>query len=181
MPTRCRSGAADDAADDEEEVPDGGENTLGAAKVAILRQWLNDHFVSPVRRNLRGAADLNVAPSLEAGQAGGSAGLRRSISQPARVLSCPPLQYPSTGEKDELAAATGLSRQQVINWLINARVRIWRPMVLELAAELEAEGVSEEVRKTAAATVAKGGLLPTQARCLHNSRHSFGTVCVVAR
>ncbi|KAI4299500.1 hypothetical protein L6164_032958 [Bauhinia variegata] len=40
--------------------------------------------------------------------------------------------YPSDSEKHLLAQQTGLSRSQVSNWFINARVRIWKPMVEEM-------------------------------------------------
>ncbi|KAK9283283.1 hypothetical protein L1049_011519 [Liquidambar formosana] len=40
--------------------------------------------------------------------------------------------YPSDSDKQMLAQQTGLSRSQVSNWFINARVRIWKPMVEEI-------------------------------------------------
>ena len=40
----------------------------------------------------------------------------------------------------QLAAATDMTRAQVSNWFINARVRIWRPMILNLGVEIEREG-----------------------------------------
>ncbi|KAM7271983.1 hypothetical protein ACFE04_031197 [Oxalis oulophora] len=40
--------------------------------------------------------------------------------------------YPSDAEKLMLAQQTGLSRTQVSNWFINARVRVWKPMVEEI-------------------------------------------------
>ncbi|KAF2296154.1 hypothetical protein GH714_036402 [Hevea brasiliensis] len=40
--------------------------------------------------------------------------------------------YPSDSEKQILAQQTGLSRTQVSNWFINARVRLWKPMVEEV-------------------------------------------------
>lgn len=47
--------------------------------------------------------------------------------------------YPSDEDKVTLAKATGLKRSQVSNWFINARVRLWKPMV---------EQMYEEARKT---------------------------------
>lgn len=44
--------------------------------------------------------------------------------------------YPSDRDKMILSNVTGLSRTQVSNWFINARVRIWQPLVLELGKEL---------------------------------------------
>ncbi|XP_038905400.1 BEL1-like homeodomain protein 9 [Benincasa hispida] len=40
--------------------------------------------------------------------------------------------YPSDTDKLMLAKQTGLSRSQVSNWFINARVRLWKPMVEEI-------------------------------------------------
>ncbi|WOL13254.1 hypothetical protein Cni_G22023 [Canna indica] len=43
--------------------------------------------------------------------------------------------YPNDSDKHILARQTGLSRSQVSNWFINARVRLWKPMVEEMYAE----------------------------------------------
>ncbi|KAE9612886.1 hypothetical protein Lal_00027356 [Lupinus albus] len=43
--------------------------------------------------------------------------------------------YPSDIDKHILARQTGLSRSQVSNWFINARVRLWKPMVEEMYIE----------------------------------------------
>ncbi|MQM10012.1 hypothetical protein Taro_042898 [Colocasia esculenta] len=40
--------------------------------------------------------------------------------------------YPTDMDKQMLAKQTGLSRNQVSNWFINARVRLWKPMVEEI-------------------------------------------------
>ncbi|XP_071694730.1 BEL1-like homeodomain protein 2 [Rutidosis leptorrhynchoides] len=40
--------------------------------------------------------------------------------------------YPSDADKHLLAIQTGLSRNQVSNWFINARVRLWKPMVEDM-------------------------------------------------
>lgn len=37
--------------------------------------------------------------------------------------------YPTDKDKRDLAVKTGLTRVQVSNWFINARVRLWRPIV----------------------------------------------------
>ncbi|ACO67468.1 predicted protein [Micromonas commoda] len=47
--------------------------------------------------------------------------------------------YPDDEDKVKLAEASGMTRAQVGNWFINARVRIWRPMVLRLGEEIERE------------------------------------------
>lgn len=43
--------------------------------------------------------------------------------------------YPSDVDKHILARQTGLSRGQVSNWFINARVRLWKPMVEDMYLE----------------------------------------------
>ncbi|XP_044983958.1 BEL1-like homeodomain protein 11 isoform X2 [Hordeum vulgare subsp. vulgare] len=43
--------------------------------------------------------------------------------------------YPSDNEKLRLAVSTGLSRRQISNWFINARVRLWKPMIEEMYAD----------------------------------------------
>ncbi|PKA48440.1 BEL1-like homeodomain protein 8 [Apostasia shenzhenica] len=40
--------------------------------------------------------------------------------------------YPTDTDKHMLATQTGLSRNQVSNWFINARVRLWKPMIEEM-------------------------------------------------
>ncbi|XP_074578749.1 BEL1-like homeodomain protein 9 [Curcuma longa] len=40
--------------------------------------------------------------------------------------------YPTDADKQNLARQTGLTRNQVSNWFINARVRLWKPMVEEV-------------------------------------------------
>ncbi|AQL03906.1 Homeobox protein ATH1 [Zea mays] len=45
--------------------------------------------------------------------------------------------YPRDKEKEMLAARSGLSRSQVSNWFINARVRLWKPMIEEMYEDLK--------------------------------------------
>ncbi|KAJ9170803.1 hypothetical protein P3X46_018880 [Hevea brasiliensis] len=54
--------------------------------------------------------------------------------------------YPSDADKHLLARQTGLSRNQVSNWFINARVRLWKPMVEEMYQQeaKEEEGGEED-------------------------------------
>ncbi|EXB66879.1 Homeobox protein ATH1 [Morus notabilis] len=44
--------------------------------------------------------------------------------------------YPKDAEKQLLAVKSGLTRNQVSNWFINARVRLWKPMIEEMYAEM---------------------------------------------
>ncbi|KAK8641327.1 hypothetical protein V6N13_010739 [Hibiscus sabdariffa] len=55
--------------------------------------------------------------------------------------------YPKDSDKHMLAKQTGLTRSQVSNWFINARVRLWKPMVEEMYMEevKEKTNGSEEI------------------------------------
>ncbi|WCJ29580.1 homeobox gene 1 [Euphorbia peplus] len=44
--------------------------------------------------------------------------------------------YPRDAEKHLLAVKSGLTRSQVSNWFINARVRLWKPLIEEMYAEM---------------------------------------------
>ncbi|KAJ6916094.1 BEL1-like homeodomain protein 4 [Populus alba x Populus x berolinensis] len=60
--------------------------------------------------------------------------------------------YPSDADKHLLARQTGLSRNQVSNWFINARVRLWKPMVEEMYQQESKEdepGAEDRERKQA--------------------------------
>ncbi|WCJ40930.1 BEL1-like homeodomain 7 [Euphorbia peplus] len=54
--------------------------------------------------------------------------------------------YPKDSDKIMLARQTGLTRSQVSNWFINARVRLWKPMVEEMykeeIGEIELDSIS---------------------------------------
>nr|GLL31096.1 uncharacterized protein LOC109173615 [Ipomoea trifida] len=50
--------------------------------------------------------------------------------------------YPTDADKHMLATQTGLTRNQVSNWFINARVRVWKPMVEEIHM-LETKALTE--------------------------------------
>ncbi|KAJ9132825.1 hypothetical protein P3X46_033655 [Hevea brasiliensis] len=61
--------------------------------------------------------------------------------------------YPKDSDKIMLARQTGLTRSQVSNWFINARVRLWKPMVEEMYkeeigdAEMDSNSSSENATK----------------------------------
>ncbi|XAR72787.1 hypothetical protein NMG60_11019547 [Bertholletia excelsa] len=63
--------------------------------------------------------------------------------------------YPKDSDKTMLARQTGLTRSQVSNWFINARVRLWKPMVEEMykeeigEAEMDSNSSSEAAHKAA--------------------------------
>ncbi|KAL5225417.1 hypothetical protein ABZP36_012056 [Zizania latifolia] len=93
--------------------------------------------------------------------------------------------YPSDVDKHILARQTGLSRSQVANWFINARVRLWKPMVEEMYAEemKEQEGsgqsqgsnlqndpnTSSYTSEGARAGEERGEQKPTRAQLVHDS------------
>eukprot|EP00250_Pteridium_aquilinum_P021345 c25095_g2_i1 orf=299-2908(+) len=52
--------------------------------------------------------------------------------------------YPKDSEKLMLARLTGLTRNQVANWFINARVRLWKPMVEQMYTEEWKEAESQD-------------------------------------
>lgn len=56
--------------------------------------------------------------------------------------------YPTDADKHLLARQTGLTRSQVSNWFINARVRLWKPMVEEMYLEEAKEGKMDSCPKT---------------------------------
>ncbi|KAG5245631.1 BEL1 homeodomain protein [Salix suchowensis] len=68
--------------------------------------------------------------------------------------------YPSDADKHLLARQTGLSRNQVSNWFINARVRLWKPMVEEMyqqeSKEEEPPGPEDRERKPATSSTNSG-------------------------
>ncbi|GAA0161013.1 homeodomain transcription factor [Lithospermum erythrorhizon] len=56
--------------------------------------------------------------------------------------------YPSDVDKHILSRQTGLSRSQVSNWFINARVRLWKPMVEEMYLEELKEQQNNNLRES---------------------------------
>ncbi|XP_020578415.1 BEL1-like homeodomain protein 7 [Phalaenopsis equestris] len=61
--------------------------------------------------------------------------------------------YPNDSEKLMLSKQTGLTRSQVSNWFINARVRLWKPMVEDMykeefgEAEMDSNSSSDNATK----------------------------------
>ncbi|XP_061343491.1 BEL1-like homeodomain protein 9 [Gastrolobium bilobum] len=90
-------------------------NNSGEKEIFKYSTFLSiPHPVQPILRSQRGLPDHAVAL------------LKRWLFE--HFLH----PYPTDSEKDILAQQTGLSRCQVSNWFINARVRIWKPMVEEM-------------------------------------------------
>ncbi|KAI5060269.1 hypothetical protein GOP47_0024689 [Adiantum capillus-veneris] len=82
--------------------------------------------------------------------------------------------YPKDTEKVLLARQTGLTRNQVSNWFINARVRLWKPMVEEMyqeemkTAELRrAGGQGNLIKATSTSHAARGTTGTSDAHQFH--------------
>ncbi|KAF5468014.1 hypothetical protein F2P56_012209 [Juglans regia] len=58
--------------------------------------------------------------------------------------------YPKDAEKHLLAVKSGLTRSQVSNWFINARVRLWKPMIEEMYAEMNRRKLQRDEEGTQA-------------------------------
>ncbi|KAE8707716.1 BEL1-like homeodomain protein 6 [Hibiscus syriacus] len=71
--------------------------------------------------------------------------------------------YPSDADKHLLARQTGLSRNQVSNWFINARVRLWKPMVEDMYKQesKEEEGDNKERNVKDSKNIAQTSTLST--------------------
>ncbi|XP_075501291.1 BEL1-like homeodomain protein 2 [Primulina tabacum] len=69
--------------------------------------------------------------------------------------------YPSDADKHLLARQTGLSRNQVSNWFINARVRLWKPMVEEMYQKESKEDSEEQEQDQSSNTPVCNDILKT--------------------
>ncbi|KAL3500690.1 hypothetical protein ACH5RR_039783 [Cinchona calisaya] len=56
--------------------------------------------------------------------------------------------YPKDTEKHLLAVKSGLTRSQVSNWFINARVRLWKPMIEEMYSEMNLRKIRQSNGET---------------------------------
>lgn len=45
--------------------------------------------------------------------------------------------YPNEAERKQLAEQTGMSVRQILNWFVNARKRIWQPLLIELGYDVK--------------------------------------------
>ncbi|KAI3453744.1 hypothetical protein Pfo_010407 [Paulownia fortunei] len=118
---------------------------LPERSVSVLRAWLFEHFLHPC--NLLGTPSLSHSP-------------------PPKFLSL----YPSDVDKHILARQTGLSRSQVSNWFINARVRLWKPMVEEMYLEDLKEDEGMEALDGAAAILDENNDLHNQNPSIHEDQ-----------
>ncbi|PIN19607.1 Transcription factor MEIS1 [Handroanthus impetiginosus] len=87
--------------------------------------------------------------------------------------------YPTDADKHLLARQTGLSRNQVSNWFINARVRLWKPMVEDMyQQEFQAKDHKQNQDQTAtpqsiAATSAAAAFTPRSEIIAAENNSSF--------
>ncbi|KAK8989000.1 hypothetical protein V6N11_030370 [Hibiscus sabdariffa] len=66
--------------------------------------------------------------------------------------------YPTDSEKLMLASQTGLSKNQISNWFINARVRLWKPMIEEMYNEEIADSPQDSDTSFANSSIGREGI-----------------------
>uniref|UniRef100_A0A0E0F9N8 Homeobox domain-containing protein n=1 Tax=Oryza meridionalis TaxID=40149 RepID=A0A0E0F9N8_9ORYZ len=146
-------GLGEDYGGDDEDGSGGGRTTVGSR----LR------FIDHQLRQQRAMQQLGMVHAAAAGGPAGG-GWRPQRGLPERAVSVLRAwlfehflhPYPKDSDKVMLAKQTGLTRSQVSNWFINARVRLWKPMVEEMYAE-ETKAKEEEHDAAAAAGGDGGG------------------------
>ncbi|KAK2968667.1 hypothetical protein RJ640_004026 [Escallonia rubra] len=91
--------------------------------VSVLRAWLFEHFLHPYV--------LPYCPTIN------SRALSNGYNNVCldHNITSTLCSYPKDSDKHMLAKQTGLTRSQVSNWFINARVRLWKPMVEDMYTE----------------------------------------------
>ena len=83
---------------------------------------------------------------------------------------------PSDAQRERLARASGMSRAQVGNWFINARVRIWRPMILRLGEQIEDERRADRARGARGGRVNGSQTIKTNTVSTRNARNGDRTM-----
>ncbi|KAK4582610.1 hypothetical protein RGQ29_025704 [Quercus rubra] len=87
--------------------------------------------------------------------------------------------YPKDSDKHMLAKQTGLTRSQVSNWFINARVRLWKPMVeemyLEELKEQEQNGSEDKSSKSNDDSASKSSAPQEKSSATENQTRSFNS------
>ncbi|KAE8659888.1 BEL1-like homeodomain protein 11 [Hibiscus syriacus] len=67
--------------------------------------------------------------------------------------------YPTDSEKLMLASQTGLTKNQISNWFINARVRLWKPMIEEMYREEIADSSQDSDSSFANSSIVREGTI----------------------
>ncbi|KAK9022269.1 hypothetical protein V6N11_002549 [Hibiscus sabdariffa] len=129
-------------------------------QIRNLPRALGEEFLSPTTGTSSSKGDINISMLKFVGQKSGGVnmgfiepqqhGWRPQRGLPERSVAILRAwlfehflhPYPTDTDKHMLAIQTGLSRNQVSNWFINARVRVWKPMVEEIHM-LESKGLAE--------------------------------------
>uniref|UniRef100_A0ACD5WAE9 Uncharacterized protein n=3 Tax=Avena sativa TaxID=4498 RepID=A0ACD5WAE9_AVESA len=122
-PTRATL-CTDEDSDEEEEDDDGDDYHL--ARAAVTEEDMVNRLVRRTKRAAAARAAEQVCKPLRGLPEDSVAVLRAWLFD--HFLD----PYPSDNEKLRLAVSTGLSRRQISNWFINARVRLWKPMIEEM-------------------------------------------------
>ncbi|PIN21694.1 Transcription factor MEIS1 [Handroanthus impetiginosus] len=65
--------------------------------------------------------------------------------------------YPNDSEKLVLASQTGLSKKQVSNWFVNARGRLWKPMIEEIYKEEFGDSSTESDQLLISSSITREG------------------------
>ncbi|KAI7981129.1 BEL1-like homeodomain protein 11 [Camellia lanceoleosa] len=66
--------------------------------------------------------------------------------------------YPNDSEKLMLSTQTGLTKNQVSNWFINARVRLWKPMIEEMYKEEFADSSADSDSLLGSCSIPREGM-----------------------
>ncbi|KAE8712713.1 hypothetical protein F3Y22_tig00110234pilonHSYRG00019 [Hibiscus syriacus] len=125
-----------------------------------------------VERNFRNLVGLTWASLNPNNKAGGSRGLpERAVAILRAWLFEHFLHpYPTDTDKHMLAIRTGLSRNQVSNWFINARVRVWKPMVEEIhMLEKGLEAINQNSSRTDAKSTTSITIRPNEDQSISSS------------
>ncbi|XP_022752883.1 BEL1-like homeodomain protein 9 isoform X2 [Durio zibethinus] len=146
-------------------------------QIRHVSRALGEDLLSPTTGTSSGKGDINMSRLKYVGQKSGGVnmgflepqqhGWRPQRGLPERSVAILRAwlfehflhPYPTDTDKHMLATQTGLSRNQVSNWFINARVRVWKPMVEEIHM-LESKGLAEgnqNLGKTDGKSTSEGG------------------------
>uniref|UniRef100_A0ACD5X611 Uncharacterized protein n=2 Tax=Avena sativa TaxID=4498 RepID=A0ACD5X611_AVESA len=124
VPTRVTPWADEDS--EEEEEDDDYDYDYHPARAAVTEEDVVNRLVRRTKRAAAARAAEQVCKPLRGLPEDSVAVLRAWLFD--HFLD----PYPSDNEKLRLAVSTGLSRRQISNWFINARVRLWKPMIEEM-------------------------------------------------
>ncbi|KAG0482030.1 hypothetical protein HPP92_010114 [Vanilla planifolia] len=105
-----------------------------AAYTALTMQAMWRHFSNLEEAIITHVNSSKETPSKDLQRSQASVSLQKP-NQSRKAKKDSLQHYPSDDEKRLLASKTGLTRSQISNWFINARVRLWKPMIEEMYRE----------------------------------------------